>query len=190
MPLRKKTSSKRPATPRERESNWLSKEEAALATSVFLPGMLPQVRAIAWRGATDTEIAQTFGVSPTLLEKWKLQYPSFRDAIENGRTHADSMVVESLFKECVGYDYHEQMVAGRNATIKEIRRRARPNGDLIKFWLTNRQREYWSSRTSLDGGSSGDRSNGGTKPIESRVDLINSILNLVQPKPDPEAPNE
>lgn len=170
---------------KQAEKKWLTKSEAHRATRIFLPDMLPQVKAIAWRGLTDDEIAHTFGVDPELLAKWKSTYPSFREAIENGRTHADCQVVESLFKECVGYEYTEEVAAGKNGTIKSLRKRARPNGDLIKFWLKNRQREFWSERTSIDGGSSGERG-GGVKPIEmrSRSDIIDSILKLVQPKPD------
>lgn len=170
--------------PNKVERKWLSKENAHKATSLFLPDHLAQVRAIAWRGATDDEIAETFGIDPILIEKWKFNYPSFREAIENGRTHADAQVIESLFKECIGYDYEEDGLT-RTGSIKRLKRRARPNGELIKFWLTNRQKDYWSSRQSIDGGSSNTRG-GGTLPVktETRTDIISAILDLVKPKND------
>lgn len=175
---------KLPPSKRAAQKKWIAKENANAATALFLPDYLPQVRAIAWRGATDDEIADTFGVDPGLLEKWKLNYPSFREAIENGRTHADAQVVESLFKECIGYDYEEDGLT-RTGSIKRLKRRARPSADLIKFWLTNRQKEWWSQRQSVDGGSSNVRG-GGVVPVktETRADIISNILSLVKPKED------
>lgn len=170
--------------PAKAERKWLTKENSHKATTLFLPDHLAQVRAIAWRGATDEEIADTFGIDVGLIEKWKLTYPSFREAIENGRTHADAQVVESLFKECIGYDYEEDALT-RTGRVRSLKRRARPNGELIKFWLTNRQKDYWSSRQSIDGGSSNTRG-GGVLPVktETRSDIISSILALVSPKND------
>lgn len=175
---------KKRITKKTAQRKWLDKENARDATSLFLPDYLPQVRAIAWRGATDDEIAETFGVDPGLLDKWKQTYPSFREAIENGRTHADAQIVESLFKECIGYEYKEDALT-RSGGIRQLRKRARPNGDLIKFWLTNRQKEWWSQRQSVDGGSSNVRG-GGVVPVktETRADIISNILELVKPKPD------
>lgn len=179
MPLAKKYQTKKTT-----QKAWLDRNTADQATKVFLPDLLPQVRAIAWRGATDTEIAETFGISPVLIEKWKLTYPSFREAIEQGRTHADAQIVESMYKECIGYEYEEDALT-RTGSIKRLKKRARPNGDLIKFWLTNRQKDYWSARQSIDGGSSNTRG-GGVLPVktETRADIISNILSLVKPKED------
>lgn len=156
----------------------------AVESVVFLPDCLAQVKAIAWRGLSDDEIAEMFGVDKELFQIWKKTYPSFRTAIEEGRTHADSKVVEALYKRATGYDYEDQVV-GRSG-VRTLRRHAIPDVDAAKFWLKNRQKAHWSDRHSLDGGG---RSGGGTNPIEiqdTKTDLIRDILKLVQPKPDGE----
>lgn len=155
--------------------------------TVFLPDMLAEVKAVAWRGATDDEIASTFGVSRSLFQKWKSFYPDFRQAIETGRTHADAEVVQALFQEAIGYEYEEQIAAGRAGTIKKVKRYARPNGDLIKFWLKNRQKEHWGDRLSLDAGNKGDDT---TKPLgdnsKTNAELIAAIVGRIKPKSDDE----
>lgn len=155
--------------------------KAFIDSTVFLPGCLAQVKAIAWRGFSDDEIAETFGCDKELFQNWKRAYPSFRKAIEEGRTHPDAKVVESLYKRATGYNYTDE-VSTRNGTVT-LKRHAIPDVGAIEFWLTNRQAEYWSKRNSIDGGG---KRGGGTKPVEveHRSDLIAEILALVEPKSD------
>jgi hypothetical protein len=155
-------------------------------TSVFLPDMLSQVKQVAWLGLTDDEIAKQYGIDPDVFAGWKAHYPEFRATLEAARGVADSKVIQSLYKECIGYHFKEEVVAGRTGAVKEVKRFARPNGELIKFYLKNRQKERWAERHSIDGGSKADGSPiplGGEKK-ETNAELIASIVKLVAPKPD------
>lgn len=153
-------------------------------SSVFLPDCLAQVKAVAWRGLSDDEIAANFGVDKDLFQNWKKMYPSFREAIEHGRTHADAEVVAGLYKRAIGYDYREDALDKRG-DVHRLRRHAPPDVSAQKFWLTNRQREHWSDRHSLDGGGS---RGGGTKPVAvaTKAELIGKIFDMMPVQPDNE----
>lgn len=152
-----------------------------LSPSVFLPDCLAQVKMIAMTGATDDEIAERFGVEKSLFQAWKKAYPSFAKAISEGRSDPDIEVTQSLFKRAVGYDYKED---GLTRTGQRVPLKKHLPGDVhaIKFWMVNRMREKWGERqtTEVVGGPKGSN----PVNIESRSQLIEGILALVQPKPD------
>jgi len=152
--------------------------------TIFLPDHLAQVKAIAWRGSSDDEIAGMFGVDKDLFQKWKKHYPSFRLAIEMGRSHPTAEVERGLFERATGYDYHEDGLT-RTGRVVALKRHAIPDVSAQKFWLTNRDKENWNERHSLDGGGT---KGGGTAPIEvkSRSELIYSIMNAIEPQDDNE----
>ena len=153
-------------------------EETAV---VFLPDMLPQVRAVAKRGLSDDEIAVQFGVSPTLLQKWKQAYPDFAQAIKDGRSQAVGEVVMALHKRATGYTYREDALT-RSGTIKRLRRHAPPDVPAIKYYLNNRDPTRWreTARVEHTGGPVG------TPPvkIETRNELLMSIVKMIPSKPD------
>lgn len=166
---------------------------------VFLPDCLDQVRAIASRGLTDDEMAEMFGISPKLIQRWKEFYPSFREAIEKGRTKADSKVVESLWQTATGLSVSgararkrkQQVVKLKDADggeyyeIVELEEDVLPEFQAQRYWLDNRQPEHWGTKLQIGG----DRSPG-AKPVgigvrdETKEEVINSILNMITPKSD------
>ena len=153
-------------------------EETAV---VFLPDMLPQVRAVARRGLSDDEIAVQFGVSPHLFQKWKDAYPDFAQAIKDGRSHAVGDVVMALHKRATGYNYTEEALT-RSGSIKKLKRHALPDVPAIKYYLNNRDPLRWreTARVEHTGGPAG------TPPvkIETRNELIMSIVKMIPSKPD------
>lgn len=181
-PMRRRTPIKKKRQKRIRVPEGVTES----SSTIFLPDHLAQVKAIAWRGLSDDEIAANFGVDKDLFQKWKKHYPSFREAITKGRTHADMKVVESLYKRATGYDYTEEGLT-RDGDVVTLKRHAIPDIPGIKYWLNNRDKENWSERHSIDGG--GTRG-GGTKPVgvevKSKADLIMSILDKIEPQNDNE----
>lgn len=162
---------------------------ASTHNGVYLPDCLPQVRAIAMRGLSDDEISANFGVDKDLFAKWKKAYPSFREAIEHGRTHADVAVVEAAWKRAVGYDYHEDGLT-RTGAVRSLRRHLPGDPGMIKYWLNNRKRDHFQDRNVQEHG--GDTSPGAkaigvdAKPHLSKTDLINAIVSLIRPQADGE----
>lgn len=152
--------------------------------SVFLPDCLEQVRAIAMHGLSDDEIARNFGLEPGKIAAWKEFYPSFRKAIEEGRSRPDQEVVLSLYKIATGS--YEEEVASKHG-IRTLQKH-KPDLGAIKTWLHNlksRANQNWMESLSLNGGRNPDGSDKPLVPEESRNQIIESIVALVACKPDP-----
>lgn len=110
---------------------------------------------LAARDATDEEIAEAFGISKRTLEYWKKNYPSFDEALLNGKEAADSRVMKKLYERAVGYDYEETDIIqelDRNgnpkpAMIKKRKRHAPPDVMAQMYWLNNRMPAYYRRNT-------------------------------------------
>lgn len=158
---------------------------------LFLPDYLREVKAVAMRGLSDKDMASVFGIPWDLFKKWKRQYPSFQDAINNGRLNCDAEVLAALYKRATGQfsvphteiikykDYYETL---------DVEKHYPPDTDAIKYWLNNRKKDHWQQRSAVE------QSGPGGKPIEitaGKGELIDAIVNLVKPKPDGDnSPNE
>lgn len=152
--------------------------------TLFLPDYLTEVKAIAMRGFSDRDMARSVGVSLRTFKKWKKHYPSFRDAIEKGRTNADAEVVNALFKRATGkFKLRETKIIKYKDDYEtlDVDVHYPPDTEAIKYWLNNRAREHWQQRSAVE------QSGPGGKPIEitaGKGELIDAIVNLVKPKPD------
>lgn len=173
---------RRPLPPGGRER--VRRPKHATNVAVFLPDHLDTVRLIAMRGASDSEIAAMFGVTEGAFARWRAMYKDFNGAIEKGRTHADAEVVVSLYKRAVGYDYTEEVVAGKDPEVFEVSKHSPPDVGAIQYWLNNRQHEFWGSKSRTE------HSGVGGGPIglkaETKSDIIDAIVGLITPKPDDE----
>lgn len=153
---------------------------------LFLPAHLDQVRAIAMRGLDKEEISQVFDIDRRQIGIWERQYPTFKKALEEGFTDADAAVLSAVYQSAVGYTHDEEKIFMwdgdiiRADTIKHYK----PDITAAKLWLTNRQHEHWKDRrhTSVSGGQ-GDASPIGVRS-ETKLEVMASILALIQPKPD------
>lgn len=154
------------------------------ANKLFLPDYLTEVKMVAMRGLDDKEISQIFGINYDLFKKWKKTYPSFRDALETGRTRADAEVVAALFKRATGkFKLKETKVIKYKDFYEtlDVNVHYPPDTEAAKYWLNNRKREHWQQRSAVE------QSGPGGKPIEitaNKSELIDAIVSLVQPKPD------
>ena len=153
---------------------------------LFLPDHLNQVRAIAMRGIGEEQMSELFDIKRSQINKWKKQYPLFKEALEEGFTDADAAVLSAVYQSAVGYTHDEEKLffwdgdVTRADTIKHYK----PDMVAAKLWLTNRQREHWKDRqhTSVSGGES-DTSPLGLRD-ETKLEVMSSILALINPKPD------
>jgi len=123
---------------------------------VYLPSVLDSVRMIAKRGLTDKEICTYFDIPETLFAKWLKAYPSFRDALNEGRTDADAKVVDALHKSAIGHKTKVTTTSIVEKNGKKIKRTRineqliAPNVEAQKFWLTNRDKVNWKNRQSSE----------------------------------------
>lgn len=151
---------------------------------VFLPSNEHLVKMIAMQGADDEEIARMFGVPYEHFKAWRKLYPSFNEALNAGRLSVDAEVTYSLYKQTQGFNYEEETTAGKDGHIVSIKKFARPDQRSIEYWLNNRRPDLWRSlSTQRQTGKDDDHAVDGMK-VETRNELIDSIVALIAPKPD------
>jgi len=153
---------------------------------MFLPDHLDQVRAIAMRGLSEEKISELFDISRRQLAYWKAQYPLFKKALEDGYTDADAAVLSAVYQSAIGYTHDEEKIFQWDGDIirADTVKHYKPDMVAAKLWLTNRQKDYWKDRHHAShSGGDGDGSPIGLRD-ETRLEVMSSILALIQPKPD------
>jgi len=153
---------------------------------LFLPNHLDQVRAIAMRGVTEEQMSELLDISETQIGRWKKEYPAFQKALENGYTDADVAVFGSLYQTAVCYSHDEEKIFQWDGEIIRAQtiKHHKPDVAAIKLWITNRQREHWKDRQQVGvHGGADDNSPLGLRD-ETKLEVMASILALIQPKPD------
>lgn len=103
-------------------------------------------------GHTDVEMAEFFEVTTSTIYQWKIDYPSFSEAIKNGKDIADIEVVQSLRKRALGMKLKKQVI--KDGTVIELEDEIAPDPTSMIFWLKNRQPKAWRDKqvTELEGG--------------------------------------
>jgi len=137
------------------------------------------------QGVTDPELAIMFGLDPKIIKAWRKMYPSFNEALEEGRTIADAEVIAALHKKAIGYSYNTEVaVRGKGGVrIEMVKKTTEPDTNAIKFWLSNRDPDRWSERRHLQMTGKPGAPDIGVKS-ETKNELMSSILSLIIPKPD------
>jgi transposase-like protein len=144
-------------------------------------------RKCALLGATNAELADILDVNDSTIERWMREHREFGEAVRAGRQEADADVASRLYERATGYSHAEEKIfcnAGGQVTRVRTRRHYPPNTAAAIHWLKCRQPQVWrlaAQCVALPGSAS--------SPIavrdETKTELINSILNLVKPRPDP-----
>jgi transposase-like protein len=88
--------------------------------SDYFPARCREAAALAWHGATISEIAAYFGVSIMTLYRWSRAWPEFGEAIKQDKDAADRRIEQRLYDKAAEGD----------------------NTAMI-FWLKNRRPEEW-----------------------------------------------
>ena len=109
-------------------------------------------------GCTDKEISTYFNVALSTLNKWKVEFSEFSEAIKRGRLTADAEVAHKLFDRAVGaivfkqqaiklkdtiYDNGKKISETERVEIVDLSFEEPPDTAALIFWLTNRQRSKW-----------------------------------------------
>ena len=154
-------------------------------TNIFWPDRIDHVRAIAARGLSDDEMAVMLGVSEKLFDSWRRFYPEFNKAVEDGRTDPDMQVLAALHKNAIGYERDEDVVVKtrRGAQIVTVKQFYPGETSAQRYWLNNRMPKYWKDRQEHAVGGA-DPKNPIHIKSETKDEVINSLLNLIVPRPD------
>lgn len=98
---------------------------------------------------TDEEQAAFFGIAPQTMYLWDVQYPSFKEARDNGKERTDAAVVASLVQSALGYSHQAEkvMVIDGNINIVRYTERFPPNVKAAELLLSNRQPQRWRMKS-------------------------------------------
>lgn len=109
-------------------------------------------------GATDSDLALAFEVTPETVAVWRAKYPKFAEALKIGKSACDDRVERSLYMNAVGYDYDaiEPMVVDKQIVDHPVRKRVLPNTAAQIFWLKNRRKDIWRDVHQLEHGRPGE----------------------------------
>lgn len=121
--------------------------------SRYASSMDDAARLHAAAGKDDKAIAKALGVSVTTLRNWRTEFPSFADAIQQGRdTWNVTAVEESLIKRALGYEYEETTTEDGDKGSRKVTtcRHMAPDTRAAQFVLTNRAPERWKSRQEVE----------------------------------------
>lgn len=111
-----------------------------------------QARKLCMLGATDKDMAEFFEVGESTLNRWKTEYPEFRESLKGGKLMADASVAESLYKRATGYEHPEddiKVVAGEIVITPTIKHYP-PDATSMIFWLKNRRPDLWREKQKPD----------------------------------------
>ena len=119
---------------------------------------IPWSKSLAMEGLTDEEIAKRMEIAKSTLNKWKIDYPEFKEALEMGKEPADAEVELSLYKRAVGYKYKEKKVIvtmdkdgnQQPARIETTEKEVIPDVTAQIFWLKNRRPDRYRDKQDID----------------------------------------
>lgn len=103
-------------------------------------------------GATDEQLALSFGVALATIEHWKRAHPEFLRAVYAGGEGADVEVAQSTYNRARGYTRRIVKTVGEGEKkITHVTEEEVP-GDVTaqRFWMMNRQRKHWRDRTEVE----------------------------------------
>lgn len=145
----------------EEKAETRSRKGVGGRPSKYDPAKTPeQAYKLCLLGATDKELADFFGVAESTLNKWKVDYPEFSEALNRGKVEADARVAQSLYHRALGYEHPDTdiRVVNGEIVITPTIKRYPPDTAAAIFWLKNRQRGKWRDKIEHDHGVQPDMS--------------------------------
>ena len=121
--------------------------------SSFKEEYIDQVERLSLLGLTDIQMAQFFKISEETFYEWQRKFPSFSEAIDNGKLNADAKVARSLYKKAVGEVLQvEKTVKNADGTHEVIKLNIQQPSDVTaqKMWLSNRQPKIWRDKAHIE----------------------------------------
>lgn len=120
----------------------------------YRPEFATQAEKLCALGATDTDLADFFGVCVNTIANWKTAHEEFLGAIKNAKDAADDRVERSLYQRAVGYQTEAVkifMPAGAEEPVyAPYRENVQPDTTAAIFWLKNRRPEQWRDKQDMN----------------------------------------
>jgi hypothetical protein len=111
----------------------------------FHPAMCDEAHNYCLLGATNDQLADFFGVSPSTIDNWIAGRRDFEAAVKSGRVIADAKVARGLYVRAVGYDRKVEREVILGGELKPVTSTVHypANVQACIFWLRNRRRQTW-----------------------------------------------
>lgn len=120
-----------------------------------------QARKLCLLGYTDAKLADFFGVCEATISNWKIDHPSFLEALKAGKDNADAELAQTLYDRAKGGKrIVKQKVA--DGAIVDLEEELPPDTTAIIFWLKNRQPNLWRNNPESEAREE-------QKPIEIKI---------------------
>ena len=161
--------------------------------SSYTPDFARQAAALCSYGATDVQLAEYFGVSDRTINRWKLSYPEFHEALKAGKDGPDACVERSLYHRAMGLEYErahpiklKKIVYGSDGKklaeeerieivmVKEV---VPPDTTAMIFWLKNRKADDWRDVQRHEHGGVGEFKRMTDEELAARVEESTQRLN-------------
>lgn len=136
--MRKKTKSKKVAKKKPAKRKAGKKPQGR--PKKYNASYVKQARVAARHGAADNQLAELFCVAPSRIVDWKIKYPEFAEAIEEGRAEFDTGQVElSLRQQALPHDEVTEIreLRGRNTKKDPKGRKMTTTGERRKKKVVN-----------------------------------------------------
>lgn len=103
-------------------------------------------------GATDAELAEALGVCETTINAWKLAHVEFCESLKRGKTQADAVVADRLFRRATGYEHAAVKIFNDQGApmVVDYTEHYPPDTTACIFWLKNRQRDKWRDKQDVE----------------------------------------
>jgi hypothetical protein len=99
-------------------------------------------------GFSEAKMAEYLDVSIGTFIFWKKNHKEFRQALNDGKLGADTMVVNAFLQCCVGYEYEEQVAIydrkDQKFVTTNVKKQRPPDVWAALKWMQNKNRDEWS----------------------------------------------
>ncbi len=120
--------------------------------------LITQIERLAAKGLNNDEIIEKLDISRfTFYERLKNE-PYFSYSLFKHRNIAVQNVENALYQKCTGFEYTEQQ-GSAVGLIMEVKKKALPDTNAIKFFLSNRRSEDWKMKVENTQTSGADMGN-------------------------------
>jgi hypothetical protein len=137
-------------------------------TTLDIPSKLESIRGWAMNGSTDEDIYTMLGIGRDTFYKWKREKSEFSEALKRGKDIANGELLNSAFKQSVGYSFYEEVPVKVKRTdydpetgkkieereeikIVKILRESAPNPTMNIFMLKNRLPDQYKDKHEIEG---------------------------------------
>ena len=142
------------------------------------PEKLELIEKWAREGLIIENVANNMGIATSTFYIWKKEMPELEQAWLRGKLHADTVVLNAMFRAATGYTVEEKTETynrfGKLAETKVSTRHIPANANVMDKWLKNRMGNHFKDNQLTD--TYRKKVEAETALIEAKVKLLNGDI--------------